>query len=187
MTKPHATKYLSVSALAVFLLIVAVGASGRSYVGGVLYTRDGKRIEVQQFLDPLKIDNYFIGESEGKQVKVPIGKLKEFTLLTADVNYMFPHSKLVPETGMASLVFRDGRAVIFTSAYFEKGTLTFVVLNEKGKREERRINFRNLLKIEFESTVGTVRMCPLDKLVFPDDFVFCPYDGTRLIWWSPKP
>ena len=187
MTKPHGTKYLSVSAFAVFLLIVAVSASGRSYVGGVAYTRDGHRIEVQQFLDPLKKDNFIIGQSESKQVKVSIGELKEVNLLTAGVNYIFPHSKLVSETGTVSLVYRDGRAALLTNAYFEKGALSYVVLSEKGKREERNINFKNLLKIQFETTVGTVRVCSLDKAVFPDDYVFCPYHGVPLVWGSPKP
>ncbi|MHB1012864.1 MAG: hypothetical protein ACYC37_08190 [Desulfobacteria bacterium] len=187
MTKSHATKYLSVSAFAVFLLIVAVGASGRSYVGGVLYTRDGKRIEVQQFLDPLKKDNYVISTMENKPVKVPLGELKELNLLTSGVNYIFQHSKLVPETGTVSLVYRDGRAAILTNAYFEKGTLTFIVLTENGKREERKVPLNKLLKIQFEATVGTVRVCPLDKAVFPDDFVFCPYHGVPLVWGSPKP
>lgn len=181
------TKYLFPCGVAFLLLFIAGGASGRSYVGGVVYTREGQRIEAQQFLDPLKKDNFVIGQSENKQVKVPVGELKEVNLLTAGVNYIFPHSKLVQETGTVSLVYRDGRAAILTNAYFEKGTLTYVVLTEKGKREEKKVPLKNLVKIQFETTVGTVRVCPLDKAVFPDDFVFCPYHGVPLVWGSPKP
>lgn len=187
MIKARVTNYLSCSAIAISLLLFAVGASGRSYVGGAAYTRDGQRIEVQQFLDPLKKDDFIIGQSENKQVKVPVGELKELNLLTSGVNYVFPHSKLVQETGTVSLVYRDGRAALLTNAHFEKGTLTYIVLTEKGKREERKVPFNKLLKIQFETTAGTIRVCPLDKGVFPDDFIFCPYHGVPLIWGSPKP
>ena len=186
MEKPYRARYLYLWVFS-FSLLFAASAFGRSYVGGVAYTRDGQRIEVQQFLDPLKKDNFIIGQSENKQVKVPVGELKELNLLTSGVNYIFQHSKLVQETGTVSLVYRDGRAAILTNAYFEKGTLVYTVLTSKGKREERKALFKSLLKIQFETTVGTVRICPLDKAVFPDDFVFCPYHGVPLIWGSPKP
>ncbi|MCL5883948.1 MAG: hypothetical protein M1377_01100 [Deltaproteobacteria bacterium] len=186
MEKPYRARYLNLWVFP-FLLLFAASAFGRSYVGGVAYTRDGQRIEVQQFLDPLKKDNFIIGQSENKQVRVPVGELKELNLLTSGVNYIFQHSKLVQETGTVSLVYRDGRAAILTNAYFEKGSLLYVVLTAKGKREERKAPFKSLLKIQFETTVGTVRVCPLDKAVFPDDFVFCPYHGVPLVWGSPKP
>lgn len=187
MEDRHRAMYLSSAVVAVFSLFVAISGFGRSYVGGVLYTRDGRRVEVAQFLDPLKKDDRIHGESAGKNVLVSIGDLKEINLLTADVNYVFPHSKLVQETGTVSLVYRDGRAAILTNAYFERGTLSFVVMNEKRQREEKKVKIRDLAKIQFEATVGTVRICPIDKAVFPDDFMFCPHHGVPLIWGSPKP
>ncbi len=172
--------------LTFFLLLATVEAFGRSYVGGVMYTRDGRRIEVLQFLDPLKKDDVITGLAGSDQIKIKVGKFREFNLLTSGVDYVYPHSKLITETGVVSLVNRDGRAILLTSGYFEKGTLSYIVLNAKGKSEELKIKLRDLLKIQFESSAGDVRVCPIDKAVFSDDYIFCPYHGVPLIWGAPK-
>lgn len=172
--------------LALFIFLATAEAFGRSYVGGVMYTRNGRRIEVLQFLDPLKKDDVITGQAGADQVKIKIGKLKEFNLLTSGVEYVYPHSKLIAETGALSLVYRDGKAALLSNGYFEKGTLGYIVLNANGKREELKIKLRDLLKIQFESSAGDVRVCPIDQAVFPDDYVFCPYHGVPLIWGAPK-
>lgn len=184
MRNPYrATLFLTACAL---LLFLTTESFSRSYVGGVIYTRDGRRIEVLQFLDPMKKDNYVISQSGKEQVKVPIGKLKELNLLTADVNYIYPHSKLTTETGMVSLVYRDGRSTLLSDAYFEKGLLSYVVLTNRVKKEEQKIKIREIVKIQFDSAAGNVRVCPIDQAAFPDDYVFCPYHGVPLTWGSPK-
>jgi hypothetical protein len=172
--------------LTFFLFLTTAEAFARSYVGGVVYTRDGRRIEVLQFLDPLKKDDVITGLAGTDQVKIKIGKLKEFNLLTSGVDYVYPHSKLITETGAVSLVYRDGKASMLADGYFEKGTLGYVVMNSRGKREESKIKLRDLMKIQFESSAGDVRVCPINHAVFPDDYVFCPYHGVPLIWGEPK-
>ena len=174
------------AALVFFLSLATTETFARSYVGGVMYTRDGHRIEVLQFLDPLKKDDVITELAGTDKIKIKIGKLKELNLLTSGVDYVYPHSKLIAETGAVSLVYRDGKAVLLTNGYFEKGTLSYIVLNTNGKREELKIKLRDLLKIQFETSVGDVRVCPIDQAVFSDDYVFCPYHGVPLIWGTSK-
>lgn len=168
------------------VLLAATEALARSYVGGVMYTRDGRRLEVLQFLDPMKKDDVITGQAETDQVKIKIGKLKELNLLTSGVDYVYPHSKLITETGTISLINRDGKAMLLSNGYFEKGTLSYVVLNSKGKRDEFKIKLREVLKIQFDSSAGDVRICPIDHAAFPDDYIFCPHHGVPLTWGTPK-
>lgn len=173
-------------ALTFIVLLAATEALARSYVGGVMYTRDGRRLEVLQFLDPLKKDDVITGQVEADQVKIKIGSLRELNLLTSGVGYVYPHSKLITETGAISLVNRDGKAKLLSNGYFEKGTLTYIVLNSKGKRDELKIKLQDVSRIQFDSSAGDMRICPIDHAVFPDDYLFCPHHGVPLTWGAPK-
>lgn len=180
LLEPWVLVLLTASILA--LLLLTTEAFGRSYMAGVLYTRNGQRIEVLQFLDPLKKDDLLVGQSGKEEVKVRIGQLKEINLLTADVNYIFPHSKLVTETGSVAIVYRDGKSALLSNAYFEKKALSYLAFTSNGQKVEQQIATKDLVKIQFEAAAGNSRICPIDHAVFPDDYAYCPYHGVPLTW-----
>jgi hypothetical protein len=160
-------------------------AVARSYLGGTIYTRDGQMIEVVRFLEPLRKDDRVSGRDKDQVVSVPIGEALEINLLSAEVNYMYQHSKTVSQTGIVSLLLRNGQARLLTDAYFDRGTLVFTVLGDDHKQQERQLRFREIVKIRFDRTSGTIRSCPVDQAVFPDDYLFCPYHGVPLLWREP--
>ncbi len=160
-------------------------AGARSYLGGTIYTRDGRVIEVVRFLEPLRKDDRVTGRDKNQVVSVPVGEALEINLLSAEVNYMYQHSKTVSQTGIVSLLLRNGQARLLTDAYFDRGTLAVTVLGDDRKQQERQLRFREVVKIRFDRTSGSIRSCPIDQAVFPDDYLFCPYHGVPLLWREP--
>ncbi len=170
-----------------FLLLVCAPASAlaRSYVGGTVYTRDGKVFTAVRFFEPLRKDDFVTGREGDQTVKIPIGEVLELNLLTAEANYVYQHSKFVPQTGIVTLILRSGKTRMLTDAYFGRGTLAYTGPGPDRQQQERQTRFRDIVKIRFEQTTGRVRTCPLDQAVFPDDYLFCPHHGVPLIWREP--
>lgn len=172
---------LSLPYVAMLACLPTVGAT-RSYLGGTIFTRHGQLIEVVRFFEPLQKEDVLTGKVGEETVKIPIGDILELNLLTADSNYMYQHSKFVTQTGIVTLVQRDGKTRLLTDAYFDRGTLAYTILGPDRTLQEQQIRFRDVVKIRFDVTTGKVRSCPLDQAVFPDDYLFCPYHGVPLIW-----
>jgi len=186
MLKNLFRKGLVIFLIGLCLASLLVGnAFGRSYVGGIMYTREGKKIDVLRFLAPLNKDDVVIGRAGDEIIKVRVAEIGEINFLTANVNYIYQHSKLIKQTGILTLLLRDGRSLMLSDAYFDKGTLVYIVLNSERRKVERKIRLRDILQIRFEQTSGKVRTCPIDRAVFPDDYLFCPYHGVPLTWGNP--
>lgn len=160
--------------------------SARSYVGGTIYTRDGRQISVTRFLQPLRKDDQVSSREGEKTVRIPISEVLELNLLTSDVNYIYQHSKYVPQTGVLTLLLRNGKTRILNDAYFDRGTLSYMLPGAGKSSQEQKIKLRDIVKIRFEKSIGRVRACPLDQVKFPDDYLFCPYHGVPLIWTEPE-
>ncbi len=173
--------------LVVSLLLVWVPgtAAARSYVGGTIYTRDGRQFNVTRFLQPLRKDDLIVGREAEKTVSIPVGEALELNLLTSEVNYVYQHSKYVPQTGILTLLLRNGEVRMLSDAYFDRGSLSYTLPDTGQTLKEQKIKLRDIIKIRFEKSIGQVRSCPLDQAKFPDSYLFCPYHGVPLIWSAP--
>lgn len=169
----------------ILLLCVSTIGLARSYSGGIIYTRQGQAIKVVRFFEPLLKEDVITGKDGQDTVKIPISSVLELNLLTSDTNYMYQHSKFVPQTGIVTLVLRNGKTQMLTEASFRMEVLTYSVLGTNNKQQEQKIKFRDVVKIRFDASSGEVRACPLDKAVFPDDYLFCPFHGVPLVWFQP--
>lgn len=180
-------RHLEIRAALFLALLVSGSTNGlaRSYSGGTIYTRHGQVIKVIRFLEPLLKEDAISGKDGQDSVKILIGSILELNLLTSDTNYMYQHSKFVPQTGIVTLVLRSGKTQMLRDAYFRMELLTYSVLGTNNRPQEQKIKFRDVVKIRFDTSSGDVRACPLDKAAFPDDYLFCPYHGVPLIWSQP--
>ncbi len=184
MRRHSFTKALVLLSCCLLLVWVPASVSARSYVGGTIFTRDGRQLNVSRFLQPLRKDDLVKGSEGERTVSIPTGEVLELNLLTSEVNYIYQHSKYVPQTGILTLLLRNGETRMLSDAYFDRGALSYTAGAGKGT-EEQKIKLRDIVKIRFEKSIGRVRACPLDQVKFPDDYLFCPFHGVPLIWAEP--
>ena len=119
--------------------------------GGSIITREGKSIEVVEFLSPLK-DNYIQGEYQDRVVKIKASDLKEILLLDVGCGYGWyfhgPQWK-----GRMRITYRSGKSLEISRADFcaynlQDGEFQYKVYNEAlGKNETRQIITTRIARI----------------------------------------
>ncbi len=119
--------------------------------GGSIVTREGKAIEVVEFLSPLK-DNYIEGEHLGRRLRIKASEVIEIMLLDEGCGYGYyfhgPQWK-----GRMRITCRSAEELEISSADFcaynlQDGEFQFKVWNDSlGKNETRRIMTTRIEKI----------------------------------------
>ncbi len=128
--------------------------------------------------------------SEKKTTDMPISQLKKITF--------GEHSK------SAEIVLKNGKTVsaevanredrntgmrVFGVDTWVRGStyFSFYYLDDlKGGQTKKSVNWSSIAQITFDDTVGRFRVCPHCKSTWPDDFLFCPHDGSRTVWGEPS-
>jgi hypothetical protein len=181
MKRAHILGYWFLAiALAVLIIVLGSDSSSlaaereipneeRASFGGSIILRDGRSIEVVEFLSPLK-DNYIQGEYEGRVVKIKASDLKEIVLLDVGCGYGWyfhgPQWK-----GRMRITYRSGESLEISSADFcaynlQDGEFQYKVYNEAlGKNETRQIMTTRIATILITDVVesGEVRGCNTDE------------------------
>jgi len=138
-------------------------AQGKS--GGVIYIKDSG---VVKFL-----------ENRTDSFDVLIEKIQNY--VTINVSEVKEIVQLAPKGFKITL--RDGREI--TTPTLSIGVFEYYLYDEvNGKKIQSAIHMSSISKIVFQEDVGNLKHCPKCNKWWPSDFIFCPYDSTKLLWDS---
>ena len=174
--------WLTGALVGVVALCVTIRAPTAEFSGGYFHRIRGGVQKVRAFHEPFFPNGVIEGRYEGNRISIPTTDVKE-------IIWTGPREMTV--TLRAGRVYRlsgcwphhDQRSRIryeFWDEINQKWS-TGTVLIGYPARYEKRCN-----KVVFGQDIGDLKKCPKCKSYFPQDFLFCPYDKSDLIWSSKR-
>ena len=176
-------------AVAVCVFALSVGAYADApepedvaNVSGFVLSRDGITTNFTR-LDPrAKVFSFKYGP-EDKETTIPAAKVREITFGDGSDSAVFAlrdgrtvMARRLTRTGYGPH-WSDKGGAFFKYAYFD---------DVAGAERDASPAFKDLARIVFGEHVGRFRVCPHCKALWPDTYLFCPHDGTRIIWGEPS-
>ena len=153
-------------------------------VEGVIYFRDKRPpIYFDRFKAQKTVFDIYFGD--GEEDRISLKDIKSFEFLDPQL------------ARDVRITMRNGKVLIVRYMKNEWGTysggsfiIKYGIINPKnGDLQYERVTFRkgysfhsHILKIIFSDNVGDFRTCPKCGRIQPRDYIYCPYDSTRLIW-----
>ena len=135
---------------------------GQETVKGHFITKDGKYQPVDEFMD-LKGESFFY-KSEGKELSIPYAEIKSLTY--------FGDDKILVKK-------RNGKELRVNKSYLRVGSFAFYD-PVSMKYSTEMISNHLIKKIVFDDDFGEMRKCLKCGRTYPPDYLFCPYDRTKL-------
>jgi hypothetical protein len=156
-------------------LLQSALAQGEHFTGHFV-TTNGKTQVVGEFSN---LEDDFDVEHNGNDIDIKINKIKEVFRVEKTDGSQHPFivilrngNKFKVNTSFGYLFDTEAGGDDFLSYTF------FDRIN--GKYSEDIIYEYNVKKIVFDEDYGELRRCPKDGKTFPPDYLFCPYDKTKM-------
>jgi len=155
------------------LIFLPALALAGEHTAGTMFNKSNQAIKVTGFDDECRV----IGNLKGQRVSLPFTELKSLQVIGPDNQYSI--IKVQSRKNETSFILNES----YIDHGNRRGNLLYSFINPvTGNQEGSWINVKDIKSIILRDDFGPLKYNPKTEMFFPQDYVYDPYTGEKLIW-----